>query len=33
MLCFPSQNDEKKSSDWPGVLKKTDAGDDRPTYF
>ena len=33
MLSFPSQNDKKKISDWPGVLKKTDPGDGKPTYF
>ena len=32
MLPFPSQND-KKFPDWPGVLKKTDPGDGKPTYF
>ena len=30
MLSFPSQNDKKKS-DWPGVLEKTDPGDGKPT--
>ena len=33
MLSFPSQNDKKKLSDWPGVLEKTDPGDGKPTYF
>ena len=30
MLSFPSQNDKKKKSDWPGVLE-TDPGDGKPT--
>ena len=34
MLSFPSQNDKKKLFfDRPGVLEKTDPGDDKPTYF
>ena len=32
MLSFPSQND-KKNSDWLGVLEKTNPGDGKPTYF
>ena len=35
MLSFPSQNDRNVFSYWLGVLekKKTDLGDDKPTYF
>ena len=34
MLSFPSQKDMKNFySYWPGVLEKTDPGDDKPTYF
>ena len=33
MLSFPSQNDKKTFlSKQPGVLEKTDLGDDKPTY-
>ena len=34
MLPPPSQNDKKKFfSGWSDVLKKTDSGDSKPTYF
>ena len=33
MVSFPSQNDNSFFSDWLGVLKKTNPGDDKPTYF
>ena len=34
MLYFTSQNSKKKKiSDRPGVLKKTDSGDSKPTKF
>ena len=33
MLPFPYQNDKNFFSDQPGVLEKTDPGDDKPTYF
>ena len=33
MLSFPSQNDEEKFFDQPGVLKKIDPGGNKPTYF
>ena len=33
MLSFPSQNDKIFFSDRLGVLKKTDLGDGKPTYF
>ena len=34
MLSFLSQNDKKTFSfNRPGILEKTDPGDDKPTYF
>ena len=33
MLSFPSQNDKFFFPSLPGVLKKTDTGDGKPTYF
>ena len=33
MLSYTSQNDKKKISDRSGVLKKSDLGDGKPTYF
>ena len=33
MLSFPSKNNKTFFSDWTGVLKKSDQGDAKPTYF
>ena len=33
MLSFQTENDEFFFPDQPGVLKKTDPGDGKPTYF